>query len=122
MQESEDKKAEVEDSKSPTVRSPDLKEQAEFFRQLVKAEPQEAFERPLPGWKKYLYLSLLFAKDAYGVTPMTGHSLENIVKPLGSGGSTDPLNQRATSGWTAFTQAIILNDAFMIRLESAASL
>ena len=61
MQESEDKKTEAEDFESPTVRSQDLKEQAELFRDLAKAEPQEIFERPLPEWKKYLYLSLVFA-------------------------------------------------------------
>jgi len=61
VQESEDKKTDAEDSKSSTVRSQDLKEQAELFRQLVKAEPQDTFERPLPVWKKYLYLSLVFA-------------------------------------------------------------
>ncbi|MCZ6879083.1 MAG: hypothetical protein O7G29_13160 [Acidobacteria bacterium] len=61
MQESEDKKTEAEDCKSPIVSSQDLKEQAELFRELAKAEPQKIFERPLPAWKKYLYLSLIFA-------------------------------------------------------------
>lgn len=67
--------------------------------------------------KEDVYATLIFAQNAYGIVPLSGHSMENIVKPLGSGGSTDPLNQRATSGWKAMTTAIILNDAFMTRLE-----
>ena len=61
MQESEDKKTEAEDSSSPTVSSEDLKEQAQLFRELAKAHPQEVFERPLPGWKENVYLGLVFA-------------------------------------------------------------
>ena len=43
----------------------------------------------------------------------------NIVKPLGSAGSSDPLDQRETSGWKASLTAVILNDAFMVRIEHA---
>lgn len=70
------------------------------------------------GTKEDVYATLIFGMNAYGIVPLSGHSMENIVKPLGSGGSTDPLNQRATSGWKAMTTAVILNDAFMTRLET----
>jgi N4-gp56 family major capsid protein len=72
------------------------------------------------GVKEDVFATLIFAMNAYGIVPMTGHSMENIVKPLGSAGTADPLNQRATSGWKAYTNAIILNDAFMTRIESGA--
>ena len=39
--------------------------------------------------------------DAYGVTEITGGGLEHIVKQMGSAGTSDPLNQRATCGWKA---------------------
>jgi len=45
--------------------------------------------------------------------------VKNIIKPLGSAGTADPLNQRATSGWKATFVAKILNNAFMTRIVSA---
>jgi len=43
------------------------------------------------------------------------------VKPLGSGGSSDPLNQRGTVGWKAFKTAKILVQQYMVRVESTAT-
>ena len=62
-----------------------------------------------------VYATLVFGKNAYGVTDLKGKGMENIVKPLGSG--DDPLNQRSTSGWKSTTDILILNDAFMYRYE-----
>lgn len=65
-----------------------------------------------------VYSTLVFGKNAYGVVGLRGQrNIETIVKPLGSG--DDPLNQRATVGWKAMATAKILNDAFMIRYETA---
>ena len=66
-----------------------------------------------------VYATLIFAADAYGIVPLSGEALKNIVKPLGSAGSADPLDQRSTSGWKATTATVILNDAWMYRLEHA---
>lgn len=68
-----------------------------------------------------VYVSLIFAADAYGICPLSGAAMETIVKPLGSAGSADPLDQRSTVGWKAMTTTKILNESWMIRLESAAS-
>ncbi len=68
-----------------------------------------------------VYSTLIIGMYAYAKTRLTGHELENIVKPLGSGGTSDPLNQRATSGWKTWLAARITNDAFMIRVEAAAA-
>ncbi len=68
-----------------------------------------------------VYATLIFGKDAFGISRISGKTLENIIKPLGSGGTSDPLNQRATSGWKGTFVAKILNDAFMVRLEHAVS-
>ena len=57
-----------------------------------------------------VYKTVIFGRDFYGITRIAGKALENIVKPLGSGGSTDPLNQRATSGWKATFVAKILDE------------
>jgi len=44
-----------------------------------------------------------------------------IVKPLGSAGSADPLDQRSTVGWKSTTVAKILNDAYAVSIISASS-
>lgn len=68
-----------------------------------------------------VYATMVFGQDGYGISELKGEGLKNIIKALGSGGTQDPLDQRATSGWKAITVAKILNDAFMARIESAAS-
>jgi N4-gp56 family major capsid protein len=70
------------------------------------------------GVNNDVYATLIIAANAYGVCPLSGSALQNIIKPLGSGGAADPLNQRATSGWKAITTTQILNQAFMVRIES----
>jgi N4-gp56 family major capsid protein len=69
-----------------------------------------------------VYASLFFADNAYGVCPLTGQAMQTYVKALGSAGTADPLEQRSTVGWKATTTTKILNDSWMVRLESAASL
>lgn len=66
-----------------------------------------------------VYSTLILGANAYGITRVSGEALKNIVKPLGSAGSADPLDQRATSGWKATFVAKILNDDFMTRIETA---
>lgn len=68
-----------------------------------------------------VYSIIILGMNAYGTTRISGEAVKNIVKPLGSGGTQDPLDQRATSGWKATFIAKILNDDFMIRLECSAS-
>lgn len=70
---------------------------------------------------KDVYSTLVIGKNAYGVTTISGDGLQHIVKQLGSGGTTDPLNQRATAGWKATKTACILNDAFMVRIETCST-
>lgn len=68
-----------------------------------------------------IYGTLVLAANAYGVTSINGGGIETIVKQLGSGGTADPLNQRATAGWKLNKTAKILTDEYMVRIESAAS-
>ena len=68
-----------------------------------------------------VYSTLFLGDDAYGTTKVTGGGLQHIVKPLGSGGSSDPLDQRATVGWKALKTAKILVQQYMVRLESTAT-
>jgi len=66
-----------------------------------------------------VHCTLIFGTRAYAQTRISGEALKNIVKPLGSGGSADPLNQRATSGWKATYIARILNQSWIGRIEHA---
>ena len=68
-----------------------------------------------------VYATLVFGDNAYGTTSIEGSGLEHIVKQLGSSGANDPLNQRATVGWKANKVSMRLCEAFMIRIETAAS-
>ena len=68
-----------------------------------------------------VYSTLLLGKDAYGTTSIEGGALEFIVKQLGSSGSADPLNQRATTGWKAISGCVRLAEMFMVRIEHTAS-
>jgi len=66
-----------------------------------------------------VYTMLIFGKDAYGVTSISGNSMKMIVKSLGSSGSSDPLDQRGSIGWKANVVARILQQSWMVRVESA---
>ena len=68
-----------------------------------------------------VYSTLVIADDAYGTTKVAGGGLQHIVKPLGSGGSSDPLDQRTTVGWKAIKTAKILVQQYMVRIESSAT-
>ena len=60
-----------------------------------------------------VYITLIGGANAYGVTEVTGGGLKHIVKPLGSAGSADPLDQRATVGWKALKVAEVLVEQYM---------
>ena len=70
---------------------------------------------------KDVYSTLVLGANAYGVTEVTGGGLQHIVKQLGSGGTADPLNQRATAGWKAIKTAERLVENYMIRIESVST-
>lgn len=68
-----------------------------------------------------VYSTLIIGDDAYGVTEVTGGGLQHIVKQLGSAGTADPLDQRATVGWKAIKTAAILVQQYLGRIETSAT-
>jgi len=68
-----------------------------------------------------LYATLVLGENAYGTTEIEGGGLQHIVKQLGSAGTADPLNQRATAGWKAIKVAKRLVEEYMIRVETAST-
>lgn len=64
-----------------------------------------------------VHTSYLIGRNAYAVTDL--QEIETYVE--GPGGSNDPLHQRRTIGWKAGFKAVILNNSFMVRIESASN-
>jgi N4-gp56 family major capsid protein len=71
--------------------------------------------------KNDVYITLIVAADSYGVSPLSGEAMITSVKALGSAGTADPIDQRSTVGWKATTCTTILNQSWMIRLETLAT-
>ena len=65
-----------------------------------------------------VYATMILGQNAYGVTEVSGGGLQSIVKQLGSAGTADPLNQRATAGWKAIKTAVRLVEQYMVRIET----
>ena len=68
-----------------------------------------------------IYPVIYFARDAFGIVPLKGKSSMTpmVVNPKPAHG--DPLAQRGTVGWKLWTGTVILQEAFMARLEVGAS-
>lgn len=68
-----------------------------------------------------VYSTLVLGANAYGVTEISGGGLQHIVKQVGSSGTADPLNQRATAGWKSTRCAERLVENYMVRIESCST-
>ena len=70
-----------------------------------------------------VHATLVFGADAYGVIDVDGKgTMETIIKPQGSAGATDPLNQRGTVGAkVAAYAAKVLNPLWLIKIEHTVS-
>lgn len=68
-----------------------------------------------------VYGTIIFGKEAYGVPNIaaTGKMI-SIIKPIGSAGSDDPLDQRGSIAWKSWQAPKILNNNFMTRIECGA--
>lgn len=77
--------------------------------------------RSTTGTNIDVYPVLFFARDAFGIVPLKGKSsiTPMVVNPKPAPG--DPLGQRGTVGWKLWTATVILQEAFMIRLEVGAT-
>lgn len=67
-----------------------------------------------------VYGCLFLGKGAYGVVDLS-EGTEVIVKPRGSSGTADPLDQRSSVGWKGIHAAAILYDEYIVRLECGSS-
>jgi N4-gp56 family major capsid protein len=88
---------------------------------FVENEPDMFYPGEAGMGGRDVYATLVMGDNAYGTTELSGGGLQHIVKQLGSAGTADPLNQRATVGWKATKAATRLVEAFMVRIETAST-
>ncbi len=71
-----------------------------------------------------VYGTVIYGQNAYGDIELGagGENVKIIINPPGSSGAADPLEQRGTIAWKVkgFT-CVILQDAFIVRVEHGAS-
>lgn len=77
--------------------------------------------RSTTGVNADVYPVLFFARDAFGLVALKGANaiVPMVVNPRPAPG--DPLAQRGTVGWKTWNATVILQDAWMARLEVAAT-
>jgi N4-gp56 family major capsid protein len=69
-----------------------------------------------------VYSTIIVGRDAFGIIDVAGSgAVQNIIKPHGSAGTADPLNQRATTGWKAMFTAKVLHQEAMVQIRHAVS-
>lgn len=64
----------------------------------------------------YYYIPVI-AKHAYGIVGLKKANATLIIHPKGSGGSSDPIDQKQTAGWKFMNVCRILNDNNIIVLK-----
>lgn len=65
-----------------------------------------------------VWSNIILGQESYGVVKLGSKEAEFIVKPLGSSGTSDPLNQRGSVGYKYPFATRLLNDNWITRLLS----
>ncbi len=65
----------------------------------------------------HVFQTVVLGEEAYGELKLGDGNTELIVKPVGSAGAADPLNQYGTIGWKISWAAVRLNNNFLQRIE-----
>jgi N4-gp56 family major capsid protein len=73
------------------------------------------------GTNADVYPVLYISENAYGIVPLKGKDSLSIMVVNPKPAAGDPLGQRGTAGWKTMQTAVILNDAWMVRAEVAAT-
>ena len=88
--------------------------------------PCNQFGQQAPGTDESIHS---FCKLNYGTEfpqfkkiKVNGEDAHLIVKQLGSGGTTDPLDQRSSIGWKSYYAAKILQEEWICRVECGSGL
>lgn len=85
---------------------------------IVETTEAKVYEGEGAGGINVLSMLLLGGR-AYGSIDIDGDNVKTIIKPPGSSGTEDPLDQRSTVGWKVNGMAtVILEDAWLMRVEA----
>jgi N4-gp56 family major capsid protein len=69
-----------------------------------------------------IYQVVVLAQDCFGTVPLKGKdAIKAYVQNPGEARGGDPLGQRGTVGWKTWFAALILNQAWLVRLECTAT-
>ena len=69
-----------------------------------------------------VYGTLFLGRDSYLVSRFSTQNVRTIIKPIGTAGPLDPLDQFGSIGWKASVVAGILQNNAIVRVEHTASL
>jgi N4-gp56 family major capsid protein len=69
-----------------------------------------------------VYSTMFLGRDSYLVSRFSTQNVRTIIKPIGTAGPLDPLDQFGSIGWKASVVAGVLNVNALIRVEHTASL
>lgn len=69
-----------------------------------------------------VYVTLFCGRDSYLVSRFSTQNVRTIIKPIGTAGPLDPLDQFGSIGWKASVVAGVLNANALIRVEHTSSL
>lgn len=86
--------------------------------QLYRSSHIRTSDAALADSATNVYLHCIFGKDAYGCVDLEGAGLKIITKGLGSGGTSDPLDQLATVGYKFYFATKMLQAARAIVIKA----
>jgi N4-gp56 family major capsid protein len=69
-----------------------------------------------------VYTIMIFGKHGFTRVPLNSATTKMYRKPLGSAGSSDPIDQIQTMGWKNTSARLITNQDWLLRIECGASL
>jgi N4-gp56 family major capsid protein len=72
--------------------------------------------------KTDVYATLFLGRDAYLVSRFSTQNVRTIIKPIGTAGPLDPLDQFGSIGWKASVVAGILNQNALVMVQHTSSL
>lgn len=73
------------------------------------------------GTNADVYPILYIARDSYGLVPLKGDNVASVMVVQPKPTNVDPLAQRGTAGWKVWNATVILQDAWLLRAEVAAT-
>lgn len=68
-----------------------------------------------------VYHNIALGANAFAMARLGNENIHYIIKELGSGGTSDPLNQRASAGWKLFTGAKVTDELAIYDLMTTSS-